>query len=86
MAIQTMLLERKLRSEARLDAANAIPRGDPKPITGNEDEKKACLTQAHDLCHQLATFFKIGRGYDWEEQYREYSEYWEDYFQARGPE
>jgi len=86
MAIQTMLLERKLSSEARLDAASAFPRGDPEPITNKGTEKKACPTHAHNLCHQLATFFKIGRNYDWEEQYREYREYWENYFQARRPE
>lgn len=42
--------------------------------------------RARGLCHQFTTFFKIGRGYDWEEQYNEYSEYWENHFQARQPE
>jgi hypothetical protein len=45
-----------------------------------------CPGRARNLCHQFATFFKIGRGYDWEEQYKEYSEYWKNHFQARQPE
>ena len=86
MAIQTMLLERKVSAEARLDAGSVIPRGDPEPRSNKGTEKKTSPTLTHNLCHQLATFFKIGRGYDWEEQYREYSEYWENYFQARSLE
>ena len=33
--------------------------------------------------HRFARFFKIGFGYDWEEQYKEYKEFWENYFYGK---
>jgi hypothetical protein len=82
MATETMLLERETSVEARRTAAGVIPRGDPEPNAERETKKKSYHTHARNLCRQLISFFKIGQGYDWEEQYREYNEYWENYFQA----
>ena len=82
MAIETMFLDRKLSAEAWMNLAGANPRGDPKPITDKGAEGKSCPARARNLCHQFASFFKIGHGYDWEEQYKEYSDYWKNYFQA----
>jgi hypothetical protein len=82
MATETLLLERELSVETRRGAAGMIPRGDPEPNTDRETKKNSCAGHAQNLCQQLISFFKIGQGYDWKEQYREYNEYWENYFQA----
>jgi hypothetical protein len=53
---------------------------------GPETGRNLCEGRARNLCHQFATFFKIGRDYDWEEQYREYREYWKNHFHGCDPE
>ena len=82
MAVETMLLDQKLSAEAHIHLIGTNPRGDPKSITDEGTEGASCRGRTRNLGHQLAAFFKIGHGYDWEEQYREYSEHWRNYFQA----
>lgn len=82
MAIATMLLDPKLSVNAWKELSGVCSTGylEPSTITA------LGLTftgRARNVYHQTAAFFKIGHGYDWEEQYREYSEYWKNYFEAR---
>ena len=86
MAIESVVMGQRFRGETRLNLVGANPRGDPEPSTGGGTERQPYWNHVLSLCRRLASFFKIGRGYDWEEQYREYSEYWENRFQARQPE
>jgi hypothetical protein len=82
MAIATMLLDPKDSVNAWRELSGVCSRGDPKPcpITAMG---QACTGRTRDACHQFAAFFKVGHGYDWEGQYKEYQEFWENYFQAR---
>ena len=86
MAIETMLLDRNLSAEAGMNVEGANPKGDPGPGTDDGTKSKACPSRARNLCHQFASFFRIGHHYDWEEQHKEYSQYWKNHFQARHPE
>jgi hypothetical protein len=83
MAIESLLLDRKLSAEVRMNGAGTNSRGDPKPITDKGTARKSSPGRTRDLCHQFASHFRIGHDYDWEEQYREFSEYWKNYFEAR---
>ena len=79
MEMPTMLLDPKRSVNASKDLSGVHSRGDPElfKITtlGN-----ACTGRVRSACHHFADFFKVGRGYDWEEQYKEYQEFWENYF------
>jgi len=78
----TTLLDPKHSVNAWHELSGVYSRGDPEPFTITA-MGKACTGCARNACHRFAAFFKIGHGYDWEEQYREYSEHWRNYFQAR---
>ena len=60
----------------------------------SQEEMRKVLGQAYSekekykylLCrcyHRFAIFFKIGFGYDWEKQYKEYKKFWENYFYSK---
>jgi hypothetical protein len=85
MAIESVVVAQRLRRETRLNLVGANSRGDPEPSTGGGTERQSYWSHVLSLWRRLASFFKIGCGYDWEEQYREYSEYWENRFQASQP-
>ncbi len=55
---------------------------EPESTTDNRHRRKPYTRRARELYHKLVSFFRIGHDYDWEEQYREYSEYWKAYFEA----
>ena len=82
MAIAAMLLDPKLSVSAWKQLSGVCSRGDPEPFTITAIGQ-AFTGRARNVYHQTAAFFKIGHDYDWEEQYREYSEYWKNYFEAR---
>ena len=84
MIIATMLLDRKLNVNAWKELPGVRSRGDPGALAINAT-RQARTGRARNMYHRFATFFKIGRGYNWAEQYREYSEHWRNYFQARPP-
>ena len=82
MAMATMHLDPKRSVNAWKELSGACSRGDPKPCT-IAALGQACTGRARNLLHKFAGFFKIGRSCDWEEQYKQYSEHWRNYFQAR---
>lgn len=84
MPIATMLTNPKHSVEAWMNLAGIYPRGDPGSYAFNTCKMQICASHVRHLCSECASFFKIGRDYDWEEQYDEYSAYWENYFQLRG--
>jgi hypothetical protein len=77
-----MLLEPKLRVDTRKELPGVCAGREPGPTTDKGHKRTPRMRRARDLCHEFVTFFKIGYDYDWEEQYKEYSEYWKNYFQA----
>ena len=81
MAIATMLLDPKYSVNAWRELSGVFSRGDPKPFTITAIGQD-CTGRARNACHRFAAFFKIGHGYDWEEQYTEYSKHWRKYLQA----
>jgi hypothetical protein len=84
MAVATMLIDPEHSVEAWMNLAGIYPRGDPKSKMYNESTIQICTDHVRVLCIRCVTFFRIGRHYDWKEQYNEYNEYWEKYFQPRG--
>jgi hypothetical protein len=84
MATATLLVDPKHSLNAWRDLSGVCSRGDPAPFT-IAAIGQACTERARNLCHQFAFFFKIGQVYDWEEQYREYTDHWKNHFQASDP-
>ena len=69
------------------EAASYVPKGETVN-TGDLLTAKQKTEEKYEylLCrwyHRFARFFKIGFGYDWEEQYKEYKEFWENYFYGK---
>ena len=50
------------------------------PTVDNGHRRKPHTQRARELYHKLVSHFRIGYDYDWEEQYKEYDEYWKNYF------
>ena len=85
MATMTILRDSKFSDEELGILSSVSSRGDPKPSKMNGSIRQLWTERVHNCCEHMATFFKIGHDYDWESQYKEYEEFWENYFQGRLP-
>jgi len=57
------------------ETVNGVDLLTAKPKTEAKQEYLLCRWY-----HRFTSFFKIGYGYDWEDQYKEYKKFWENYF------
>ena len=69
------------------ESASYVPKGETFNTNEFLIDKLETKEKDKDLLHcwydRFASFFKIGFGYDWEEQYKEYKEFWENYFYGK---
>ena len=82
MAPAIMLLESDLGASTRKEPSGVYAGRKPERTANEGGNRRPHTRHARDLYHKFVSFFRIGYVYDWEEQYKEYEEYWKNYFQV----
>ena len=69
------------------ESASYVPKGETVNTNEFLIDKLETKEKDKDLlcgwCHRFANFLKVGFNYDWEDQYKEYKAFWENYFYGK---